>query len=94
VAKVKARASGIHLIAGPDSFLAEEALEDLLSSFLGSERSDAIQVFRGEETTWSRVIEAARTGSLFVSRRALLVRDAQATKGEGDESGYPKSTPG
>lgn len=85
MAKVKVRASGIHLIAGPDSFLAEEALEDLLSSFLGSERSHAIQVFRGEETTWSRVIEAARTGSLFASRRVILVRGAQATTGEGDE---------
>jgi len=85
VTKVKAGASGIHLIAGPDSFLAEEALEDLLSSFLENERSDAIQAFRGEETTWSRVIEAARTGSLFASRRAILVRGAQATTGEGHE---------
>lgn len=85
MAKAKTKAAGVHVIAGPDSFLAEEALEDLLSSFLGSDRSDAIQVFRGEETTWSRVIEAARTGSLFVSRRALLLRGADATKGEGDE---------
>jgi DNA polymerase-3 subunit delta len=85
VAKAQTRASGIHLIAGPDSFLAEEALEDLLSSFLGDDRAEAIQVFRGEETTWSRVVEAARTGSLFVSRRAIVVRGAQAIAGEGDE---------
>ncbi len=83
--KAKPKAAGVHVIAGQDSFLAEEALEDLLTSFLGSDRTDAIQVFRGEETTWSRVIEAARTGSLFVSRRALVVRGADATKGEGDE---------
>jgi DNA polymerase-3 subunit delta len=41
--------------------------------------------FRGDETSWPRVIEAARTGSLFASRRAVVVRQADAIKGEGEE---------
>lgn len=85
MAKAKPKTAAVHVIAGPDSFLAEEAVENLLSSFVGGDRSDAVSVFRGEETTWSRVVEAARTGSLFVARRALLVRGADAMKGEGDD---------
>jgi DNA polymerase-3 subunit delta len=52
---------------------------------VGGERADAVQVFRGDETTWSRVVEAARTGSLFAARRAVVVRNADAIKGEGEE---------
>ncbi len=83
--KAKAKAAGVYLIAGSDSFLAETAAEDLLTSFVGADRADAVSVFRGEETSWVRVVEAARTGSLFAARRALLIRGADAIKGEGDE---------
>ncbi len=56
---------------------------------MGDERADAVQVFRGDETTWPRVLEAARTGSLFATRRAVVVRNADAIKGEGEEvEGY------
>jgi DNA polymerase-3 subunit delta len=76
-------------VLGSDSYLAELALEDLLQSTVGGERADAVQVFRGDETTWPRVLEAARTGSLFATRRAVVVRNADAIKGEGEEvEGY------
>jgi len=76
-------------VVGSDSYLAEQALESLLQAAVGDERADAVQVFRGDETTWPRVLEAARTGSLFAARRAVVVRNADAIKGEGEEvSGY------
>ena len=76
-------------MVGADSYLAEQALESLLQAAVGDERADAVQVFRGDETTWPRVLEAARTGSLFATRRAVVVRNADAIKGEGEEiEGY------
>ena len=49
------------------------------------DRADSVQVFRGDESTWAQVVEAARTGSLFASRRAVVVRNADALKGDGEE---------
>ena len=78
--------AGIHVVAGADSFLAEEALEALTAAAVGGgDRSDSVQVFRGEESTWTQVVEAARTGSLFASRRAVVVRNADGLKGDGEE---------
>ena len=77
---------GLHVVAGADSYLAEEALESLLAAAVGgASRADAVQVFRGDEATWSQVVEAARTGSLFAPRRAVVVRNADALKGDGEE---------
>ena len=76
-------------MVGADSYLAEQALESLLQAAVGDQREDAVQVFRGDETTWPRILEAARTGSLFATRRAVVVRNADAIKGEGEEvEGY------
>jgi DNA polymerase-3 subunit delta len=69
-------------VVGADSLLAEEALERLLAEHLGDARGDAVTAVRGEETTWARVLESARTGSLFAPQRALVVRNAEQTKGE------------
>ena len=68
-----------------DTYLAEQVLEELLAGWVGGDREDSVQVLRGDETTWGRVLEAARTGSLFASRRAVVVRGADGIKGEGDE---------
>lgn len=79
--------SAVHAIVGDrafDSFLAEEALEALLAEAVGKERADAVEAFRGEEATWARVLDAARTRSLFATQRAVVVRDADALKGEPD----------
>jgi DNA polymerase-3 subunit delta len=77
---------GLHVVAGADSYLAEEALESLLAAAVGgASRADSVQVFRGDESTWSQVVEAARTGSLFAPRRAVVVRNADALKGDGEE---------
>ena len=76
---------GLHVVAGADSYLAEEALESLLAAAVGQDRADSLQVFRGDEATWMRVVEAARTGSLFAARRAVVVRNADALKGDGEE---------
>lgn len=77
--------AGLHVVAGADSYLAEEALESLLAASVGTDRADSVQVFRGDETNWTRVVEAARTGSLFAARRAVVVRNADALKGDGEE---------
>jgi DNA polymerase-3 subunit delta len=81
----KARSSAVTAIVGTDSYRAEQVLEERLSAAVGSDRTDAVQVFRGEETTWTRVIDAARTRSLFVAKRAVVVRAAEGLKGEGDD---------
>ena len=81
----KAAAAGVHLIAGGDSWLADQALESLLEAAVGKDREESVQVFRGDETSWARVVEAARSGSLFAPRRAIVVRQADAIKGEGEE---------
>lgn len=79
-----------------DSFLAEEALELVLAAAVGADREGAIQVLRGDETTWARVLDAARTRSLFSDRRAVVVRDADALRGEpeGLEDYLGDPTPG
>lgn len=82
-----ASAPAVHAILGGkayDSFLAEEALERVLGETLGAERGESVSVLRGDETTWARVLDAARTRSLFVERRAVVVRRADALKGEGE----------
>lgn len=73
------------MICGSDSWLAEEALEKVLQEAVGAERGESVVAFRGDETTWPRVLEAARTGSLFATRRAVVVRQADAVKGDGEE---------
>jgi DNA polymerase-3 subunit delta len=85
MAKAKAKAAGVHLIAGTDPRLAEDALEDLLAAALGDRRHDALEALRGDETTWARIVDVARTGSLFAQRRAVVVRGADALKGDGEE---------
>ncbi len=73
-------------IVGPDSFLAEEAIASVLREVLGEERGpEAVQTLRGDECTWTRVLDAARMRSLFVARRAVLVRNAEALKGPDGE---------
>jgi DNA polymerase-3 subunit delta len=56
----------------------------VLLQAVGRERGDALTLLRGEETAWPRVLEAARTRSLFAERRALVVRNAEALRGDGE----------
>jgi len=75
-------AAAVQAIVGEDSYLAEQALERVLAAAVGEDRQDAVQVFQGDERKWEDVLSAARTGSLFVSRRAIVVRRADQLKGE------------
>ena len=75
-------ATALHAIIGTDSYLAEAALERVLQARVGDEGQDAIELLRGDETTWAHVLDAARSGSLFVERRAVIVRGADGLKGE------------
>jgi DNA polymerase-3 subunit delta len=81
----RAKAAGVHLVLGEDSCLAEEALEELLDGALGKGREHSLEALRGDETTWARVVDVARTGSLFAERRAVVVRGAEALRGDGEE---------
>ena len=86
MAKGKAKAAGVHLIAGTDPRLAEEALEDLLAAALGDRRDGraggaSAATRRPGRASWTW----PRTGSLFAPRRAVVVRDADALKGDGEE---------
>lgn len=82
------RSAGVYAVVGGkafDSFLADQAVEKIVAAAVGDDRADAVEALRGDETAWGRVIEAARTGSLFAPRRAVVVRGAEALKGEGAE---------
>jgi len=81
----KARSASVVAILGADSYRAEAALEAVLEKAVGKERSDTVTVFRGDETGWTRIVDAARTGSLFAARRAVVVRGADQAKGEGED---------
>jgi DNA polymerase-3 subunit delta len=83
--KTPETAAGVHAVVGPDTFLAEQALDRLLQAAVGNQREGAVNLFRGDETSWVRIVDAARSPSLFVSRRAVVVRAADAIKGEGEE---------
>lgn len=77
----------VELIAGGrdfDGYLAEAALERVLEQAIGSDRQEALQAFRGEEVSWAQVLDAARTRSLFASKKALVVRQAEALRGDDD----------
>jgi len=73
---------GVHAIVGADSFLAEQALERIVAGAVGDDRDASVEMLRGEEATWSRVIDTARSGSLFAPRRAVVVRRADQLKGD------------
>lgn len=77
--------SGVHAVLGADSYRAEETIDKLLDAALGRERGNAVEVLHGDEVSWAQVVEAARTGSLFASRRVVVVRNAKATRGSGEE---------
>jgi DNA polymerase-3 subunit delta len=87
----------VHVIVGEDSYLAEEALERILASAIGGDRAEALTVVYGDEVAnrWERVVNAARAGSLFASRRAVVVRRADLIKAaRSDEAdGGPAPTP-
>ncbi len=92
-------APGVYAIVGDkafDSHLADEALEAVLAEAVGGERGEAVQVLRGDETSWGRVLDAARTRSLFAERRAVVVRNADALKGEAEalDAFLADTTPG
>jgi DNA polymerase-3 subunit delta len=88
----------VQAIVGEDSYLAEAALEKVLQAAIGPDRQESLQVLYGDEARWEDVLGTARTGSLFVSRRAIVVRraellkyaggarDEDATEGEGRRS--------
>ena len=74
------RPGPIQAIVGEDTYLAEESLERVLAAAVGADRQDALQVLYGDEKKWEDVLGSARTGSLFASRRAVVVRRADLLK--------------
>lgn len=74
------RPAPIQAIVGEDTYLAEESLERVLAAAIGEDRQDGLQVLYGDEKRWEDVLGSARTGSLFVSRRAVVVRRADLLK--------------
>ncbi len=74
------KARPVQAIFGEDTYLAEAALERLLSATVGSDRQDSLRVLYGDEAKWEDVLAAARSGSLFAASRAVLVRRAELLK--------------
>ncbi len=70
---------------GFDSFLAEEHLERKLAESVGDDRADGVEIFRGEEAGWGRVLVALRTGSLFAARRAVVFKNVEQVRSKGDD---------
>ena len=92
------RPGPVQAIVGEDTYLAEEALERVLAAAIGADREEALQVLYGDEKKWEDVLAAARTGSLFASRRAIVVRRADQLKYANapadDEDAQPKGRKG
>ncbi len=88
--KEASRPAAVQLIVGEDSYLAEQALERVLQLAVGPDRADAVSLFYGDETRWDAIVGAARTGSLFATRRAIVVRRADmlrsAASGEEEDT--------
>jgi DNA polymerase-3 subunit delta len=72
--------SPVQAVVGEDSYLAEAALERVLDAAIGKDRQESLRVLYGDEARWEDVLGSARTGSLFVSRRAIVVRRAELLK--------------
>jgi DNA polymerase-3 subunit delta len=70
------RPAPVQAILGEDTYLAEAALEQVLAAAVGPDRNESVRVIYGDEARWADVLAAARTGSLFASRRAVVVRRA------------------
>ncbi len=89
------RLAPVHLILGEDSYLAEQALEGILAAAIGPDRNDSLTVLQGDEIKWDAVVSAARSGSLFASRRAVVVRRADQIRGPKaeDETGATAEAP-
>jgi DNA polymerase-3 subunit delta len=83
---VAPREAAVHVVVGSESFLAEEALEAILRTALGPDREAGLQVLRGDETNWARLVDNLGMGSLFAPKRAVVVRNAEALKGDGEEA--------
>jgi DNA polymerase-3 subunit delta len=77
-----ARPGPLQAIVGPDTYLAEEALETVLARVVGNDRTGSVQVVYGDEAKWEELVASAQTGSLFVAQRAIVVRRADQTKGD------------
>jgi DNA polymerase-3 subunit delta len=79
------RSAGVVAIVGQDPALADRALSASVQQALGGPPSGSdLESFRGDETSWARILDTCRMGSLFAARRAVVVRGAEALKG-GDE---------
>jgi DNA polymerase III subunit delta len=83
--KPRGKTRSIVVVVGTDSYLSEEATQQVLTAAVGQNRQDAVEALRGEECTWARVADAARSPSLFVPVKAVVVRAAEALKGPDDE---------
>lgn len=63
----------IYFFYGEESFLAEERIEAIRSTFLAEEKEGAFFRFSPEETSWIEIIESLRTGDLFHPGRKLVL---------------------
>jgi DNA polymerase-3 subunit delta len=74
------RPAPIQAIVGEDSYLAEAALAQVLAGAVGPDQQESVRVLYGDEARWEDVLSAARAGSLFTARRAVVVRRAELLK--------------
>lgn len=93
------RPAPVQAIVGEDSYLAEAALEQLLADAVGGDQQESVRVVYGDEARWEDVLAAARAGSLFATRRAVVVRRAEllkyasAPQDDGEAKGKGKGRP-
>ncbi len=73
---------------GPESFLREQVLRDVVATVLGDPDSPDVVVLTGaptssdaDEETLARFFDETRTGSLFGSRKVVVLRHADALVG-------------
>ncbi|MCU0241394.1 MAG: DNA polymerase III subunit delta [Vicinamibacteria bacterium] len=82
--KTKAKIPGLYAIVGQDGFLAERALRGIVEPLTARVGPEMVETLDGGDCTWARIIDIARSGSLFVTERVVVVRKCENVKGEED----------
>ena len=63
--KAPGRPATVHVVLGEDTYLAEEALEQILADAIGDDRAEGLTVLYGDEARWESVL-AGRAHGLAV----------------------------
>jgi len=75
--KPKAELYPVYLLYGPEDYLIEEEIQELLNRTLSQkERGLNLHLFSGEERSGQEIVQAAQTAPMFSRYRFVLISEA------------------